>query len=143
MVFALHLLRKKIFKWKIKIRKEYGADIKIISKTEALKIGPNINNKINAAFCEMDGYVSANQTDAYTKALKENNVEIIENFEVSKIENLNDIYEIIDTFEKINSTKIVLATELFRKSFKIKILTLKLNASTINCNWKNAWTSRP
>ena len=35
-----------------------------------------------------------------TKALKENNVEIIENFEVSKIENINDAYEIIDTFGK-------------------------------------------
>ena len=49
----------------------------------------------------MDGYVSANQTgDAYTKALKENNVEIIENFEVSKINNLNNNYEIVDVMEK-------------------------------------------
>ena len=63
-------------------------DIKIISKSEALKIDPNINSEIKcAAFCEMDGYVSANQTgDAYTKALKENNVDIIENFETTVVE---------------------------------------------------------
>jgi sarcosine oxidase subunit beta len=112
------------------IRKEYGADIKIISKTEALKIDPNINHKIKcAAFCEMDGYVSANQTgDAYTKALKENNVEIIENFEVSKIENINDAYEIIDTFgKKINSTKIVLATGVYlEKILKLVNIDIKI-----------------
>ena len=43
------------------IRKKYGADIKIISRKEAQKIDPNINSNIKcAAFCEMDGYVSAN-----------------------------------------------------------------------------------
>ena len=38
----------------------------------------NINSNIKcAAFCEMDGYVSANQTgNAYSKALKENKVKI-------------------------------------------------------------------
>ena len=77
----------------------------------------------------MDGYVSANQTgDAYTKALKENNVEIIENFEVSKIENINDVYEIIDTFgKKINSTKIVLATGVYlEKVLKLVNIDIKI-----------------
>ena len=53
------------------------------------------------------------------KALKENNVEIIENFEVSKIENLNDTYEIIDTFEKLIQQNCFGYRSLFRKSSKI------------------------
>ena len=83
---------EKLLNERSKVRKEYGADIKIISKSEALKIDPNINHEIKcAAFCEMDGYVSANQTgDAYSKALKENNVDIVENFEVSNINNSNN-----------------------------------------------------
>ena len=40
-----------------------------------------------AAFCEMDGYVSANQTGyAYSKALRENKVKILENYVVSEID---------------------------------------------------------
>ena len=64
-----------------KIRKKYGADIKIISRRETKKIDSNINSNIKcAAFCEMDGYVSANQTGyAYSRALKENKVRIMEN----------------------------------------------------------------
>ena len=121
---------EKLLNERSKIRKEYGADIKIISKTEALKIDPNINHKIKcAAFCKMDGYVSANQTgDAYTKALKENNVEIIENFEVSKIENLQDDYEIINTFgKKISAKKIVLATGVYlEKILKLININIKI-----------------
>jgi L-2-hydroxyglutarate oxidase LhgO len=37
---------EKLLNERSKIRKEYGADIKIISKTEALKIDPSINSKI-------------------------------------------------------------------------------------------------
>ena len=72
------------------IRKEYGADISIISTKEAQRIDPNINSSIKcAAFCKMDGYVSANQTgNAYSKALKENKVKILENYDVSKIDYL-------------------------------------------------------
>ena len=64
---------EKLLNERSKIRKEYGADIEIISKKEALRIDPNINKNIRcAAFCAMDGYVSANQTGfAYSKALKE------------------------------------------------------------------------
>ena len=121
---------EKLLNERSQIRKEYGADINIISKSEALKIDPNINNKIKcAAFCEMDGYVSANQTgDAYTKALKENNVEIIENFEVSKINNSNNNYEIIDVHgKKINANKIVLAAGVYlEKILKLVDINIKI-----------------
>mgnify|MGYP003324418862 CR=1 FL=1 len=38
---------EKLLNERSQIRKEYGADINIISKSEALKIDPNINNKIS------------------------------------------------------------------------------------------------
>tara|TARA_B100000700_G_scaffold56344_1_gene60709 strand:- start:125 stop:1225 length:1101 start_codon:yes stop_codon:yes gene_type:complete len=120
---------EKLLNERSKIRREYGADIKILSKDEAIKIDPNINSKIKcAAFCEMDGYVSANQTgDAYSKALKENNVDIVENFEVSKINNSNNEYEITDTNgKKIHANKIVLATGVYLEKI-LKLLEIKIN----------------
>ena len=119
---------EKLLNERSKVRKEYGADIKIISKSEALKIDPNINHEIKcAAFCEMDGYVSANQTgDAYSKALKENNVDIVENFEVSNINNSNNTYEIVaKDGKKIYANKIVLATGVYLEKI-LKLLDIKI-----------------
>jgi len=96
-----------------KIRKKYGADIKIVSRKEAQRIDSNINPNIRcAAFCEMDGYVSANQTGhAYSKALKENEVKILENYNVSEIIINNDKYVIVfENGEKIIASKLILAT---------------------------------
>ena len=75
----------------------------------------------------MDGYVSANQTgDAYSKALKENNVNIVESFEVSKINNSNDKYEIIaKDGKKIHSNKIVLATGVYLEKI-LKLLNIEI-----------------
>ena len=106
-----------------KIRKEYGADISIISIKEAQKIDPNINSSIKcAAFCEMDGYVSANQTgNAYSKALKENKVKILENYDVSKIDYHKNKYVIIfKNGEKLTASSLILATGCeFRENTKV------------------------
>jgi sarcosine oxidase subunit beta len=123
-----------------KIRKKYGADIKIISKKEAQKIDPNINPNIRcAAFCEMDGYVSANQTgNAYSKALKENKVKILENFIISEIDYNKDKYVIIfENGEKLIAKKVILATgvhlgktlKLFKININIKCLPQQLIVS--------------
>ena len=120
---------EKLLSERSKIRREYGADIKIISKAEALNVDSNINNKIRcAAYCEMDGYVSANQTGyVYSKALKENNVEIIENFEVSEINNKNNNYEILSNKgSKINASKIVLAAGVYLEKV-LKLLNININ----------------
>lgn len=95
------------------VRKKYGADIKVISRKEAQQIDSNVNPNIRcAAFCEMDGYVSANQTGyAYSKALKENKVKILENYSVSEIEYKNNKYLIIfENGEKLIASNLILAT---------------------------------
>ncbi len=111
------------------IRREHGADIKIISKNEALNIDPNINDKIKcAAFCETDGYVSANQTGyAYSKALRENNVNIVENFNVSKINVSEDKYDILSSDgKKITAKKLVFATGVYLGKI-LKLLNININ----------------
>ena len=120
---------EKLLNERSKIRKEYGADIKIISKKEALNIDPNINSKIKcAAYCEMDGHVSANQTGyVFSKALRANNVDIIENFEVSEVSSRNNIYEIISNKgEKINASKIVVAAGVHLGKI-LKLLNININ----------------
>ena len=112
-----------------KIRKKYGADIKIISREEAQKIDPNINSNIRcAAFCEMDGYVSANQTGyAYSRALRENNVKILEKYIVSEIDYINDNYVIIfENGEKLIASKIILATGVNLEK-TLKLLEIDIN----------------
>jgi glycine/D-amino acid oxidase-like deaminating enzyme len=111
------------------IRKKYGADIKIISRKEAQKIDPNINSNIKcAAFCEMDGYVSANQTGhAYSKALKENKVKILENYIVSEIDYHKDKYVIIfENGEKLIASKVILATGVHLEK-TLKLLKVDIN----------------
>ena len=111
------------------VRKKYGADIKIISRKEAQKIDPNINSNLKcAAFCEMDGYVSANQTgQAYSKALKENKVKILENYIVSKIDYHKDKYVIIfENGEKLIASKVILATGVHLEK-TLKLLKVNIN----------------
>ena len=112
-----------------KVRKKYGADIKIISRKEAQRIDSNINPNIRcAAFCEMDGYVSANQTgQAYSKALKENEVKILENYNVSEIIINNDKYVIVfENGKKIIASKLILATGVHLGKI-LKLLDININ----------------
>jgi glycine/D-amino acid oxidase-like deaminating enzyme len=111
------------------VRKKYGADIKIISRKESQTIDPNINPNIRcAAFCEMDGYVSANQTgQAYSKALRENKVKILENYIVSEIDYHKDKYVIIfENGEKLIASKVILATGVHLEK-TLKLLKVDIN----------------
>ena len=111
------------------VRKKYGADIKIISRKEAQRVDSNINPNIKcAAFCEMDGYVSANQTGyAYSKALKENKVKILENHNVSEITLNNDNYVIVfENGEKVIASKLILATGVYLGKI-LKLLNININ----------------
>ena len=106
-----------------KIRKEYGADITIISRKEAQRIDPNINSKIKcAAFCEMDGYVSANQTGhAYSK------VKMLENYDVSEIDYRKNRYVIIfKNGEKLFASSLILATGVHLEK-TLKLLQININ----------------
>ena len=62
------------------VRREHGADIRVIDRRRALEIEPGLNaNVLQAAYCETDGYASAYLTGrAYRRALAEAGAKIIE-----------------------------------------------------------------
>ena len=77
----------------------------------------------------MDGYVSANQTgNAYSKALKENKVKILENYDVSKIDYHKNKYVIIfKNGEKLTASSIILATGVnLEKTLKLLQINIKI-----------------
>ena len=66
-----------------------------------------------------DGYVSANQTGyVYAKALKENNVDIIENFELGIIIKMINMSYYPNHGKKINANKIQTAGVYLEKVLK-------------------------
>ena len=94
-----------------KKRKEMGAPIQILSKSEALKKENSITHKIKcAAYCELDGYVQANQTGkAYKEALDQSSIEVEEHSQVVNIKK-DELFEI--TFFKQNEKKIIRSKQL-------------------------------
>jgi sarcosine oxidase, subunit beta len=94
-----------------KKRKEMGAPIEILSAAEALKKESSITQKIKcAAYCELDGYVQANQTGrAYKEALDQSGVEIQEHSEVVEIKN-DKFFEI--SLLKHNEKKVIKSKKL-------------------------------
>ena len=62
------------------VRREHGADIRVIDRQRALQIEPGLNeNVLKAASCETDGYASAYFTGrAYRRALAEAGATIVE-----------------------------------------------------------------
>ena len=62
------------------VRREHGADIRVIDRQRALEIEPGLNgNVLKAAYCETDGYASAYFTGrAYRRALTEAGATIVE-----------------------------------------------------------------
>jgi len=62
------------------VRREHGADIRVIDRQRALQIEPGLNeNVLKAAYCETDGYASAYFTGrAYRRALAEAGATIVE-----------------------------------------------------------------
>ncbi|TQX85203.1 MULTISPECIES: NAD(P)/FAD-dependent oxidoreductase [Rhizobium] len=69
-------------------RAAMGAPIRLITPAEALRVDPGVNpSLIAAAYCELDGHVTAYLTGrAYRKALVAANVSILENRPVGGIE---------------------------------------------------------
>ena len=111
-------------------RKEMGAPIEILSAAEAIKKERSITERIKcAAFCELDGYVQANQTGkAYKEAINQENIDILENSEVSDIKKRNNFFEISlfknNKKQTIEANKLVIAAGVWSS----KLLNL-LNVS--------------
>jgi len=62
------------------VRREHGADIRVIDRQRAREVEPGLNaNVLKAAYCETDGYASAYFTGrAYRRALAEAGATIVE-----------------------------------------------------------------
>jgi glycine/D-amino acid oxidase-like deaminating enzyme len=70
------------------VRREHGADIRVIDRQRALEIEPGLNgNVLKAAYCETDGYASAYLTGrAYRRALAEAGAAIVEQRPITSVE---------------------------------------------------------
>jgi sarcosine oxidase, subunit beta len=70
------------------IRREHGADIRLIDARHALEVEPGLNpDLLKAAYCETDGYASAYLTGrAYRRALIEARATIVEQRRVAGID---------------------------------------------------------
>jgi len=70
------------------IRREHGADIRLIDARHALEVEPGLNpDLLKAAYCETDGYASAYLTGrAYRRALIEAGATIVEQRRVAGID---------------------------------------------------------
>ncbi|GAB2942383.1 NAD(P)/FAD-dependent oxidoreductase [Hafnia psychrotolerans] len=94
-------------------RREYGADISVISSQAAMNIDPGINGSIKAAaFCEIDGFASAYLTGrAFHAALRDAGVTLIEQFSVGHIERQNAGYRVSteDRLQSVEASRLVLA----------------------------------
>ncbi|NEJ22072.1 FAD-dependent oxidoreductase [Rhizobium leguminosarum] len=88
-------------------RAAMGAPIRLITPAEALRIEPGLNpSLIAAAYCELDGHVTAYMTGrAYRKALVSANVAILENAPVSGIEPDDGRYTILHAGGARTTTK--------------------------------------
>lgn len=94
-------------------RREYGADIKLITPEAARVIEPGLPDSVlEAAYCDIDGFASAYLTGrAYHAALREAGVHIVENTPVTRIEKLTNGYRVegLDGAVNFDSTRLVLA----------------------------------
>lgn len=94
-------------------RREYGADISLLSPAAAQRIDPGINPSIKAAaFCEIDGFASAYLTGrAFHAALRDAGVTVIEQFSVGHIERQNAGYRLstADRTQSVEASRLVLA----------------------------------
>jgi glycine/D-amino acid oxidase-like deaminating enzyme len=70
------------------VRREHGADIRVIDRQRAREVEPGLNaNVLKAAYCETDGYASAYLTGrAYRRALAEAGAAIVEQRPITSVE---------------------------------------------------------
>jgi sarcosine oxidase, subunit beta len=92
-------------------RREFGANIEIISSARAQRIEPGLSTKpLAAAYCPTDGHVTANQTGAaFRSVLIDENVDLFENSMVSSVERQAGEFTIIGSKAIVKARRIVLA----------------------------------
>ena len=94
------------------IRREHGADIRVIDPSRACQVEPGLNPKLlKAAYCETDGYAAAYLTGrAFRGALSAAGVSILEYHKVERIDH-SDRSFCIDAANKqpVNARRLVLA----------------------------------
>ncbi|MDE2334033.1 MAG: FAD-binding oxidoreductase [Rhodospirillales bacterium] len=92
-------------------RTAMGAPIRILTPAEACRIEPGLNaSLLAAAFCELDGHVTAYLTGrAYRQALRAAGVAIIERMAVEQIDRLGQGYRVRGARQVVRARRVVLA----------------------------------
>lgn len=94
------------------VRREHGADIRIVDPQRALEVEPGLNPQVlKAAWCETDGYASAYLTGrAYRQALTHAGATLAEQRKVAGIDGGDQGFSIRDEAgEVVQATRVVLA----------------------------------
>lgn len=102
-----------ILKARAAARREYGAQIDLLSPAQARAIEPGLSDQVlEAAYCATDGFASAYLTGrAYHAALTEAGVRIVEQTPVSRIERIEGGYRVYSaaTGSRFEATRLVMA----------------------------------
>lgn len=93
------------------VRRDHGADIRIVDPRRALEIEPGLNPRLlKAAYCETDGYASAYLTGrAYRHALTRAGVTLLEHHRVVGIDAADGEFTLRGQAESTRASRIVLA----------------------------------
>ncbi|NQW01845.1 MAG: FAD-binding oxidoreductase [Rhodospirillales bacterium] len=100
-----------ILEQRAQARRQYGADIEVISPKRAKQIEPGLSDHpLAAAYCKTDGHVTANRTGlAFRAALKQENVHLFENMQVDAVAQIAGGFSVVSKLQPINARRVVLA----------------------------------
>lgn len=93
-------------------RREYGADIRVLTPSQALEFEPGLNPRLlKAAYCDIDGFATAYLTGrAFRAGLNAHGVTIHENSPVSAVDRRDGVFGIVcEPGRVVHARRIVLA----------------------------------
>lgn len=92
-------------------RREFGAEIEIVSPARAREIEPGLStHHLAAAYCPTDGHVVANRTGfAFRAALEQEDVDLFENTLVTSIDHTADGFAAVCENTAIGARRIIIA----------------------------------
>ncbi len=115
---AFTLAEQDMLRKRAEARAAMGAPIRLITPAEAKQIEPGLNDSVlEAAFCELDGHVTAYLTGrAYRRALVAAGVSILENTPVEAIDRDGQAFDIAIGGRRLRANRIVLAGGVWLES---------------------------
>ncbi len=121
-----------VLEQRARARREFGADIEVISSTRARKIEPALSlYPLAAAYCPTDGHVTANRTGlAFRAALDQEDVELFDNSLVRSVVQDATGFTILGDESIIHAKRIVLAGGVWLQEM-LRWLGLNISIKTL------------